>query len=311
MADRVRSVWKPKLIILATNLPVDLDVTLLTTQGDLMRAAGQAAEAQQALAERGWWLAPERAREPEGIRRAQPNSVIILLLQFSPALAQFPAAIPTQGNLLHTTLWARLPQVAAFRLAVVVHPGLRASPPPDGVLRECLRRHGLVPAWADLSAAVPELVPDATALKSVKDAEGSQLAEVREGLRTAAYRVAGRRGRSGTVAWDPARVADPAAVLSALLGESVTVDWRSPDPEPATSPASAEETDIMDPQTWAPPARRVIVDEGEPPPMWHPARLPKAPSPYVIAGLFRTGERLILDVTRRSPPPPSAQGAAA
>ena len=56
MADRVRAIWHDRLIIIATNLPVDLDVTQLVTQGDLMRAAGQAAEARQALAERGWWL---------------------------------------------------------------------------------------------------------------------------------------------------------------------------------------------------------------------------------------------------------------
>jgi hypothetical protein len=65
----------------------------------------------------------------------------------------------------------------------------------------------------------------------------------------------------------------------------------------------------MDPKTWtAPPG--VIEDDSEPPPLWDCRRLPKVPSPYVIAGLFRIGERLILDVARR-PPPPTAQGKAA
>ncbi len=68
--------------------------------------------------------------------------------------------------------------------------------------------------------------------------------------------------------------------------------------------------DFMDPNTWTTPAQGVIFDDGEPPPFgFHGG--PVQPSAYVIAGLFKIGERLIVDVTRRPPPPPTAQGKAA
>jgi hypothetical protein len=231
------------------------------------------------------------------------DSVIKSLLQKALSLTQVPALHPTAGGTppIGTSLWSRLPPAKAFRLAAAVYPGLRAPPPPGGVLRECLRRHGLIVGWSDLSAAVPELVPDAVALKAVKDAERGQLAEIRQDLLTAAYRVAGRRGLPGTVAWDPARIADPQAALTDLLGGRVTVDRHPPEPEPA----------FMDPKTWM-PLSSVIEDDSEAPPTWGCRRLPKAPSPYVIAGLFKIGERLILDVAcRPPPPPPTAQGKAA
>ena len=43
-------------------MPVDLDVDLLVTQGELMTAAKAAAEGARALRERGWWLRAEPAR---------------------------------------------------------------------------------------------------------------------------------------------------------------------------------------------------------------------------------------------------------
>ena len=53
MADRVRAVWHERVIVLATDVPVDLDVDLLLTEGELKRAARLAAEARRALAARG------------------------------------------------------------------------------------------------------------------------------------------------------------------------------------------------------------------------------------------------------------------
>jgi hypothetical protein len=243
-------------MIIATSVPVDLDVTQLVTQGDLMRAASQAAAATTALAGQGWWLRFGGGRNAdERIRRAADDPVIGILLQKSPLLAQFPALVPAAGHLLSATLWSHLSQAEAFRRAAVTYPGLRAPPPPGGVLRECLRRHGLIPAWADLSTLVSELAPDAVATAAVKDAEQPELAVLKAEYLHAPYRVAGRRGRPGVVIWDPARVADPQAALVRLLGEGVTVEGcKMGDPDPA---------DPMDPRTWA----GVIYDESEPPPL--------------------------------------------
>jgi hypothetical protein len=84
-----------------------------------------------------------------------------------------------------------------------------------------------------------------TAPKAVKDAEGAQLQEMRDGLRTATYRVAGRRGPAATVAWDPTRIADPQAALTRLLGAGVTVDWQ-PDPPPSRRPMPLRPQDLYD-----------------------------------------------------------------
>ena len=65
----------------------------------------------------------------------------------------------------------------------------------------------------------------------------------------------------------------------------------------------------MDPSTWAAPPKGVILDEGEPPPFGFRGG-PVQPSAYVIAGLFKIGDRLVVDVVYQ-PPPPSAQEAAA
>jgi hypothetical protein len=222
MADRVRAIWHERVIIIATSLPVDLDIDLLVTLDDLMRAAGQAAAARRGVAERGWWLGA-------GIRRDSDYSLIGDLLGFRLSLAQFRALLPSaSGPPVSSLLISPLAPAEAFHRASIVHPGLRAPPPPGGVLRECLRRHGLLVSWSDLSALVPELVPDAVAARAVKDAEGDELRALRASLRTAPYRIAGRRGRSGIVAWDPARVANPAVALTALLGDGVTVDWQPP-----------------------------------------------------------------------------------
>ena len=292
MADRVRAIWNDRLTVIATSVPVDLDVTLVTTQGELMRAASLAAAGKRGVDERGWWLQPVEAAQRGGEAgnwRVTAETVIDTLIQKALLLTSFPALLPTAGGNvpLRTALWSCLPQAEAFRLAAATHPGLRAPPPPGGVLRECLRRHGLLVAWPDLTAAVPELVPDAVALRAVKDAERGELKELRADLLTAPYRAAGRRGPAGTVAWDPTRIADLQAALARLLGAGVTVDWQ-PSPEP--------ELDIMNPETWTPPPG-VIEDNSEAPPMWDCRRLSKAPPVYVVADLFKISDHVMAIVS--------------
>jgi hypothetical protein len=65
----------------------------------------------------------------------------------------------------------------------------------------------------------------------------------------------------------------------------------------------------MDPNSWALPTEGVIFDDGEPPPFGFRGG-PVQPSAYVIAGLFKIGDRLVADVIHQ-PPPPSARKAAA
>jgi hypothetical protein len=84
------------------------------------------------------------------------------------------------------------------------------------------------------------------------------------------------------------------------LGDHVTVEQP---PETAAAP------DFMDPNSWAAPAQGVIFDDGEPPLLGFRGS-PVQPSAYVVAGLFKIGNRLIADVICQ-PPPPSAQKAAA
>src|SRR3954452_12914756 len=97
------------------------------------------------------------------------------LLGFRLSFGEFPALAPAGRNLVPGTLYATLPRDEAFRRAAEAHPGLRAPPPEGGVLRECLRRHGVVGTWTDLPALVPDLAPDATAAAAIKDAEQAGL----------------------------------------------------------------------------------------------------------------------------------------
>jgi hypothetical protein len=235
MADRVRAVWHERLIVIATNLPVDLGVDLLVTRAELARAGRLAREARAAIAERGWWLRAEPAkRTGDRIGRTRAETLINILLGFPLLFAQFEPLMPSGRHLIPATLLTRLPLVEALRLAAEVHPGVRMPPPEGGVLRECLRRHGLVGTWADLPALVPDLAPDAAAAAAVKDAEQAGLEPLKAGRAHAPYRVPGRRGRPGVLVWDPARVADPAAALAGLLGSAATVEGHG-----TASPGSA------------------------------------------------------------------------
>jgi hypothetical protein len=231
MADRVRAVWHERLIVIATGLPVDIDVDLLITQGELMRAVREAARIKAALAEKGWWVAAEAARNGrEGIRRTTDQTVIDLFLRFCLSFGEFDCLLPAGRNLVPARLRTVLPVIDALRLANEVHRGLRLVPPRGGILRACLRRHGLVPSWVDLPALVPELVPTAAVAEIIKDSELPIAAELKGELASATYRVAGRRGRPGVVMWDTARVAVPAAVLSRLLRVRVEVEGTDPPP---------------------------------------------------------------------------------
>ena len=134
MADRVRAVWHERLTVIATSVPVDLDVTQLVTQGELMRAAGLAAAGKRGVDAQGWWLQPveaaQRAREAELASAAEfcnryPYYRKARCYPDSP-----PCCPPRRQACCATALWSRLPQAEAFRLAAAVHPGLRAPPPP-------------------------------------------------------------------------------------------------------------------------------------------------------------------------------------
>jgi hypothetical protein len=81
MADRVRAIWHERVIIIATNLPVDLDIDLAVTLDDLVRAAEQAAAGRKAVDTRGWWLRVVAGRNgAERIRVDSDETLIRLLL---------------------------------------------------------------------------------------------------------------------------------------------------------------------------------------------------------------------------------------
>jgi hypothetical protein len=172
------------------------------------------------------------------------------------SFGEFPALAPAGRNLVPGTLHATLPRDEAFRRAAEAHPGLRAPPPEGGALRECLRRHGLVPAWADLPALVPDLAPNAATAEMIKDGELAALAALKAEFPHASYRVRGRRGRPGVIVWDPALVADPAAVLARLLSAEVKVEVRREPPPATADPAPVSSATILvgpDPRPPFPP----------------------------------------------------------
>src|SRR5690348_3317004 len=118
MADRTRSVWSPKLTVLATNLPVDHDVDLLVTEGELMRGARLAVVAKRTLEARGWWLlAAPAARGWAGNRRTTAESVVESLLQNRLSFTSFPVLLPVGRNLVPGRLHVALPVAEAFRRA--------------------------------------------------------------------------------------------------------------------------------------------------------------------------------------------------
>src|SRR5262249_22218701 len=128
-------------------------------------------------------------------------------------------------------LLTTLPVVEALRLAAEFHPGIRVQPPEGGVLRECLRRHGLVPSWVDLPSLVPELAPTAAiATGAIKAAEGQMMSELAVELSSALYQVSGRRCQPLRLLWDPARIFEPAPALARLLGRTVKVGESTSDP---------------------------------------------------------------------------------
>src|SRR3954454_8981776 len=177
---------------------------------------------------------------PHRIRQQYPESVIESLLRFSlqaPEVSRLPAELGTAGVPIPGTLFTTLTAAEAFKLATVAHPTLRPRRPEGGVLRECLRRHGLVPAWGDLPSALPDLVFDADEAERVRNAERAVLTELKAEHARSTYRVPARRCRPGTVVWDAARVPAPAVALSRLLKARVEI----------AAPSDATPADFADP----------------------------------------------------------------
>jgi hypothetical protein len=229
MADRVRAVWNPKTIIIATDLPIDFTVDQLMTRAELVSVAERTAGIVTGLRTKGWALRPNWVSGSDF-----RNNIIITVLA---AAHPIPAYLPT-GNGWGTALelWTTLPPAEAFRLAAVDYPGIRPATPEGGVLGECLKRHGFVPAWRELQRLLPEYLPDNAALKAAEDAQREELKRLRETLPSARYRVPGKRGRASVAIYDPSRVPDIAHALAALLGPGVTVEQP---PETAAEPEYA------------------------------------------------------------------------
>ena len=225
MADRVRAVWHERLVVIATDVPVDLDVDLLVTQGELMTAAKAAAEGARALRRaRLVAQAEPAARGGDRIRRTTDGTLIDTLLGKGLSFAEFPPSPPTAET---------RPRHAARHAAARrgLPPRSRGAPRPAraaaGGRRACASAcaaTGWCRRWTDLPALVPDLAPDRAAAAAIKDAEQAGLEALKAELAHAAYRVAGRRGRAGVALWDPIRVAEPAAVLTRLLGAAVAVE---------------------------------------------------------------------------------------
>src|SRR4051794_25106276 len=109
---------------------------------------------------------PDRIPTTPSSHRAQRDKPLELL-GLGLRLGEFPVLAASGAHLIPGTLYATLPPAEAFRRAAEAHPGLRVPPPEGGVLRECLRRHGLVAAWADLPALVPDLAPTAATAETI------------------------------------------------------------------------------------------------------------------------------------------------
>ena len=82
MVDRVRAIWNPKLIIVATDVPVDLDIDELMTERELLAELKPAA----AIAGRGW-----RLGRNNGPRQ---NPVIAIYYRKSPVSPYSPSICP-------------------------------------------------------------------------------------------------------------------------------------------------------------------------------------------------------------------------
>ena len=271
-ADRVRALWSPKLIIVATDLPIDLTVDHLVTREELVRDGETAAEIATALRGQGWHLQvlPPVVRGG-GITLQTAKTVIGTLLQKALSGALFPVLIPgTSGKPAAGTLRTHLPLIEAMEQAAQAYPGLRAAPPEGGVLRECLRKYGIVPSWGEVATLFPVSLPDARAVNALRQAEADELELLRQELPTVRYRIAGKRGRPSLVAYDPTRVPDIERTLRALFGPGVTVD--NPPAEPPAQQEDADPCPPMRPLDDGPGSGRV--------PPFSPSR-PAAASPII------------------------------
>ena len=139
--------------------------------------------------------------------------------------------------------------------AAQAYPGLRAAPPEGGVLRECLRKYGIVPSWGEVATLFPVSLPDARAVNALRQAEADELGLLRQELPTVRYRIAGKRGRPSLVAYDPTRVPDIERTLRALFGPGVTVD---PPPAEPAQPKDVDSCPPMRPLDDSPGSGRVL-----------------------------------------------------
>jgi hypothetical protein len=229
MVDRVRAVWNPKLIIVATNLPIDLDVDQLMKERELLAELEPVAN----IAGRGWHVGRLEVTKPESCNE--------YLLQLLPLVTSKPVTLPSRnGKRTALTLTTTLPIGQALKLAAVEHPGIRLTAPEDGILAECRRRFGFVPAWPELQRLMPEFLPDAASVKATEDAERAEMKRLREELPTAPYRVPGRRGKPSLVAYDPTRIPDIARTMAEAFGAGVTVE-HPPAEEPAVQESTMEQ----------------------------------------------------------------------
>ena len=213
MVDRVRAVWHERLIIVATSIPVDLDVDQLLTERELLAGLKPASD----VAGRGWHVGRLEVSRAETCNR--------YLLQKMPLLTSKPVLVPTaNGKGTEASLLTSLPVELALRLAAVEHPGIKLATPEGGVLAECRRLYGFVPAWPDLQRLMPAFLPDPASLKAAEDAERGEMRRLRQELATAAYRVPGRRGKASVVAYERDRISDIGRALVDALGAGVTVE---------------------------------------------------------------------------------------
>ena len=86
LADRVRAVWNPKLIIVATDVPVDLDIDELMTERELSAELRPAAD----LAGQGWHLGRNKVNSQ--------NPVIAIYYRKSAVSPYSPSSCPPGGR---------------------------------------------------------------------------------------------------------------------------------------------------------------------------------------------------------------------
>jgi hypothetical protein len=195
---------------------------------------------------------------------------------------------------------------------------------PDSLTVAATRLDGvlpLVPSW--LAARYPDLWASAkavehdiaraedaevsnpqTANKNLLKSQGQGLADQRGfykrngGLKAGTFRLEGRRGGKASRALIRADHPAPEAALAALVGPLAHFAWDDDAPSPPLAPLRP-----------APPpsAPGVIEDDDAPPLLGFGGQGPPL-RPYDLAGLYRCGWRLIIDIVRLPRGSPDPEG---